>query len=254
MTIAKASQPSQKPEYGRRIFPVYIDQLAREDPTRVVFHLPRSLKYSAGVRHIDAALFARAIDRTAWWLEDRRKALGTCTNYPIFAYIGPFDLRYFIIMVASMKCRMQVLLPSPRNNGPTQVALLEATNCTIIIKARTTSVEYILACKELSTIVAPELEELLDSSDVRSYPFDISFEAAQNIPTIVFHSSGSTGTPKPIAYQHGSICTVDYHNTVRAEDGQCTVTRCFSEGTRVLNCLPPFHVRRQVRFLMNSSD
>ena len=208
-----------------------------------MFHLSRSSKYSAGVRQIDAALFARAIDHTAWWLEDWRKTFEQCSDYPTFAYIGPFDLRYFIVLVASMKCRMQVLLPSPRNNGPTQVALLEATNCTTIIRARTTSVDYILACKELSTVIAPELEELLNCGDVSPYPFHISFEAAQNIPAIIFHSSGSTGTPKPIVHRHGSICTVDYHNTVRTENGQGTVTCCFSEGARVLNCLPPFHVR-----------
>lgn len=164
------------------------------------------------------------------------------TDYPTAAYMGPNDLRYFILTVASMKVGLRLLLPSLRNNGPTQAALLDSTSCTSLIRARGTSVEHIMACKVLSTVTAPELQDFLGCRQVQPYPFDMTFEAVESAPTVIFHSSGSTSFPKPIIFRHGSICTLDNHNRVQTQDGKKPVTASIVKGARVLNCFPLFHV------------
>lgn len=51
------SEAGQQPEYGKRIFPVYLDELARHEPARVMFSIPRSPRFSDGVSDVNVAAF-----------------------------------------------------------------------------------------------------------------------------------------------------------------------------------------------------
>jgi hypothetical protein len=54
--------------YGRRLIPQILDRLAVADPERIVYSIA---SFSDGVptfQHITAHAFARAVDKTAWWL------------------------------------------------------------------------------------------------------------------------------------------------------------------------------------------
>lgn len=74
------------PAYGRRLFPVLLDELARNDPNRLYASIPTSQSYSSGLKDINMATFARAVDRLSWWLEEQ---LGSAVEFPTIAYLGP---------------------------------------------------------------------------------------------------------------------------------------------------------------------
>ncbi len=59
------------PEYGRRLIPQILDRLAATDPDRIVYSIAAFADDSHKFQHISARQFAKAVDKTAWWLHDR---------------------------------------------------------------------------------------------------------------------------------------------------------------------------------------
>lgn len=93
------------PEYGRRLIPNIIDERAESDPTKAFASIPRSKDLADGFVDITYALIANAINRASWWLSH---SMGNTETSEVFAYLGPNDLRYPILLVATMKCGYQV--------------------------------------------------------------------------------------------------------------------------------------------------
>jgi acyl-CoA synthetase (AMP-forming)/AMP-acid ligase II len=93
------------PEYGRRLIPNIIDERAESDPTKAFASIPRSKDLGDGFVDITYALIANAINRASWWLSH---SMGNTETSEVFAYLGPNDLRYPILLVATMKCGYQV--------------------------------------------------------------------------------------------------------------------------------------------------
>lgn len=93
------------PEYGRRLIPNIIDERAESDPTKAFASIPRSKDLADGFVDITYALVANAINRASWWLSH---SMGNTETSEVFAYLGPNDLRYPILLVATMKCGYQV--------------------------------------------------------------------------------------------------------------------------------------------------
>ena len=91
--------------YGKRLLHSTIDEIADVNPDKLCACIPRSPNLEEGFKDVTIADFARAIDRTAWWLQD---LLGKSTTVGALAYIGPFDLRYFILVAASAKAEYRV--------------------------------------------------------------------------------------------------------------------------------------------------
>lgn len=58
-------------QYGKRLIPQILDRLAATDPDRIVYSIAAFADDSNEFRHISAKLFAKAVDKTAWWLHDR---------------------------------------------------------------------------------------------------------------------------------------------------------------------------------------
>lgn len=78
------TQPS--PEYGKRLIPQIVDNLALVDPDRVVYSIASFSDASHQFQHITAREFTKAIDKTAWWL---RGLIGKPTSIQAVGYIGP---------------------------------------------------------------------------------------------------------------------------------------------------------------------
>lgn len=57
------------PDYGKRLIPVEIDKIAREEPDRVLFYIPRNNQPSQGYDVVTTSIFANAINRMCWWLQ-----------------------------------------------------------------------------------------------------------------------------------------------------------------------------------------
>jgi hypothetical protein len=90
----------QAPAYGRRLFPAVIDEYARTEPRKIWGSMPKSTSLQDGFRDVDYSMFANAINRAAWWLDDR---LGKGSNFQTIAYIGASDFRYFVYLFAAIK-------------------------------------------------------------------------------------------------------------------------------------------------------
>ncbi len=76
-------------DYGRRLIPHIVDDLAKSDPERIVYSFPRSQDVSQGFRDVSAREFASAIDKVAWQLH---KEIGRSSSFETIGYIGPREL------------------------------------------------------------------------------------------------------------------------------------------------------------------
>lgn len=95
--------------YGRRLLPSLVDQVATQDPDRECFQIPRSSEPSDGWKRISWKDMANAVNRAA------HRIVELCGqpepgSFPTIAYIGPNDVRYTVIMVASVKAGYKVRL------------------------------------------------------------------------------------------------------------------------------------------------
>lgn len=73
-------------EYGRRLLPQIMDDLAASKPETTVFSLAVLSDGLLKLNPISACQFTRAVDKTAWWLQDQ---VGTPESVRPMAYIGP---------------------------------------------------------------------------------------------------------------------------------------------------------------------
>ncbi len=91
--------------YGRRLVPTYIDGIAEQNPGKVFACIPKSFDLEEGYVDVTYGAFSRAINRTAAFLEDR---FGKGISFETLAYLGPFDIRYFILACAVCKVGYKV--------------------------------------------------------------------------------------------------------------------------------------------------
>lgn len=90
-------------EVGRQLVPTAIDEIAEKDPNRVFAEFIDSPLTPGGVQKLDFKTFARAIDRTAWWMKSELGVLQLPEN-SVVVYAGYPDARYYLILVAAIKC------------------------------------------------------------------------------------------------------------------------------------------------------
>lgn len=82
-------------ECGKRLLPVIIDELAREDPNRPWGSIPRDdYDLSQGYADISYLSLANAINKLAWMLD---KSVGRSETFETIAYLGTPDVRYHMV-------------------------------------------------------------------------------------------------------------------------------------------------------------
>lgn len=98
---------SLKPEvpYGRRLIPTLIDEIAQNNPRKVFASIPRSFDLSEGYVDVTYDTLSKAINRAAAFLDGK---FGKSTTSEILAYLGLFDIRYFVLICAACKTGYQV--------------------------------------------------------------------------------------------------------------------------------------------------
>jgi hypothetical protein len=72
--------------YGKRLIPQIIDNLAATDPERMLFSLTSMNRGHPEFQQVTARDFARAVDKTAWWLLNQ---IGQPESILPVGYIGP---------------------------------------------------------------------------------------------------------------------------------------------------------------------
>ena len=96
--------------------PHIIDGLAKDDPTREAFSIPRSENPKDGWKVVTFKEYANAINRVAHRIIER---CGTPSpgSFPTIAYIGPNDARYVVLMVGAIKAGYKVFIFPVNSSG-----------------------------------------------------------------------------------------------------------------------------------------
>ena len=84
--MATNHQDAGQPEYGHRLIPNLLDELAKTTPNHVFALIPRSAQFADGLQDVTISAFARAVNRAASWIESK---VGKGTDLETIAYIGP---------------------------------------------------------------------------------------------------------------------------------------------------------------------
>lgn len=209
------SDPEYRTKYqhvfGRRLLTTLIDDRARRNHPRPFASISRSADPKDGYRDISYRLFAKAIDRCAWWMKDK---LSLSKSFEPVIYVGAFDLRYQILANAAVKTGFVMFFISPRNSLDAQLSLIDDAKVTkILISSESvieTMVKPILEHRQLQKFLVPELEELLKpDGEVAPFQFSASFDEYRMKPWIMLHTSGSTSAPKIVTIKHGYPTSFD---------------------------------------------
>ncbi len=98
------------PNYGRRLLPVELDRIAKEDAGRPYFSRPRdSTNLAMGFDDISYRRLANAVNRTAHWLQS---TLGKPKNIDTIAYLAAPDIRNVLLALAVSKVGFKASLVS----------------------------------------------------------------------------------------------------------------------------------------------
>ncbi|ETS81832.1 hypothetical protein PFICI_06834 [Pestalotiopsis fici W106-1] len=235
-------------QYGRRLFPSYLDEIAQTTPGRVYAAIPKTANVEDGYRDVTIADLARCANFMAKWIEDK---FGKSQNFETITYLGLSDLRGVALFFGAMKTGYKLLLVSPRNPPASNLSLMEQTESSRLLYsaelAPLINPFRAIAPPSYQLDVIPSFLEMLESNP-EHYAYDKSFDEARDDPILVLHSSGSTGnigSPKPITYTHGSFAAHDMQHLLPAPTGRrkrdVSIFE-FKDEARIYVIFPFFHV------------
>lgn len=227
--------------FGERLLAPLVDELATTDPSRILYSFAKTPNPADGFRDVDASTFARAVNRCAWYMEEN---LGRpTTSFPTLLYMGPQDLVYAVLIMASNKVGYKLLLSSPRNTLNAHLSLLEKTDCNTFLMPPVFPlpiVKQIQDARPMKVITIPGINHWLEDGTVPLYPYIKTFAEAKYDPFVVLHTSGSTGIPKPITQTQSTNNLFDALNTLLA-NGDTSVFPLMCHKTRLYVGFPLFH-------------
>lgn len=84
--MASFATAEGRPQYGRRLIPTLVDELAASTPDHVYASIPRNQDFTGGFDDVTYRSLARAIDRAAFWIESK---VGKSVDFETIAYLGP---------------------------------------------------------------------------------------------------------------------------------------------------------------------
>ncbi|KAI0547682.1 hypothetical protein F4679DRAFT_553684 [Xylaria curta] len=223
------------------LLPSFVDDLARSHPSRILYSFAKTKDPANGFRDVCAADFALAVDRCSWFLDQN---LGPGTGFPTLVYLGPQDLNYAILVLASIKTGYKLLLISPRNTVEANLSLLDQMRCNTFLTPPNFPlpvVRKILDVRPMRHVEVLDFHMWLDgygNAEGKPYPYTKTFQEAKSEPFVVLHTSGSTGLPKPITQTHGTVSVHSAFSSI--EEKQTTFPNMLS-GERVYVSFPLFH-------------
>ncbi|KFX85799.1 hypothetical protein V490_09403 [Pseudogymnoascus sp. VKM F-3557] len=225
-----------------RLLPHVVDEIAASEPSRPYIYQPKSSYPGDGWVPVTFKELANAIDHVAHIITETVKKDST-DEFPTLAYVGPSDVRYTIVVLASVKAGCQALLISPRNSIEGQLSLFEGTKCCHIWYAESfnLAVKTWLSKREMKSWIVPPAKEWLQASP-SPVPYSKSYDEARWDPLVVMHTSGSTGHPKPIVVKQGGLAVMDsFLDLPEYMGGKFLMQFWKSSASRIFLPMPLFH-------------
>jgi acyl-CoA synthetase (AMP-forming)/AMP-acid ligase II len=97
---------SSHPQSRNKLLNHILDDIARDDPSKVFAEIPLSLRtFADGFRKVTYRELSNAVDGIAAHLEN---AIGKGTSVDTLAYVGLQDLRYVILLLGAVKAGYNV--------------------------------------------------------------------------------------------------------------------------------------------------
>lgn len=226
--------------HGTSTLPEAIDKLAALTPDKLWVQFVASteaLEKKEALVDVSLGTLANAVNRLAWHLDKNIPRSGNLQT--TICYLGPNDIRYFILTCAATKARVRVLLSSPRNSLAAHQALFEATACRTIMGPASPCQSLRDAC-DMEHVDMLSMDEVLDAETVEPYPWNKSLGDVAHEPFVILHTSGSTGEPKPVEVTHSLVATIDAQQDLPDIDGRCITSRMWKDR-RIYAGLPLFH-------------
>ncbi|PVH91860.1 acetyl-CoA synthetase-like protein [Periconia macrospinosa] len=232
------------PNYGSRLLPVVLDEIAEQQPDLIYARIPLTTNISDGFKAVTFADIASATNYVAAWIES---TYGRSTNFSTIVYMGVSDLRYVVVFLAAVKCGYKILLPSMRNSAWMNASLIEQTEGSILLYA-----------PEVEALVKPLLDyrpglqlhpiqplETLIHPNSPPYPYQKTYAEAQWDPVLILHSSGSTGAPRPIQMYNATFAVADNDRNLPQLPGRINQNWSlwdFPQKSHFFSSFPPFHL------------
>jgi acyl-CoA synthetase (AMP-forming)/AMP-acid ligase II len=138
-----------------------------------------------------------------------------------------------------------MLFVSPRNSQEAQINLFDKTDCHIVVfpKSHHAVVQPWLEERDMLAIEVDSIDVWFPTEEVPHFPYNKTYEEAENDPVVVLHTSGSTGLPKPVVARVGMIATSDAAHNLPEFHGTQFLMRAWAEKAKrhfVPSMLSPF--------------
>lgn len=144
----------------------------------------------------------------------------------------------------------EVLLSSPRNSVEGHLSLIRQSGCKFWITSAGVGKLDFLSSLQLPCIRVPALNELLDPSAVKSYPYEKQWQEGRSDVLALLHTTGSTGLPRLIPLTLESVASGDALHLVEPLGGKMPSLVEWT-GTRMLCAMPLFHASSSICALVH---
>ena len=229
-----------------------LEQRSLWEHERPFASVPKSYPRSYAFQDVSYAQFAKGVANAAWLLEHAFMEEEGCSDGSLmFAYIGPNDLRYQMLLVAAMKTGNQIVLLSSSDKLANQADLLKNSGCKYLAAPwpPAKAVKQILDVHSLQYIVVPEVDELLvgSAADGRASTvlnFRRPAKKVKDTTVDIFAwlcSSRNGRVSELIPYDQSFFTEFDQARRL-IEDGDPPDWSRHFNNKRFLSSFPPFHV------------